>query len=639
MAAVTIADKIFVQFLLDHNVRSKDLRGAAVCVASEMAIKREGERWWSLERLSEVPGLAKDWSYGDAYLLNRYGRDLNREAVNTLRQVISTARDEEVRALETVLGRSREANAILVGQTAEDRLSVLLDLAAKIKSGKVVPALEHKRLFFFDPEALLAIKSGQGLEAEIIKILNEAMQAGNIILALDNFASFIEATKKENVNLISLLDPYLASARLQFIALATVAEYHQQIEIVPALLNRLEKVSVNSVDRTRLNQIAMQTASRLEKRSHVFFTYPGLMELASASEQYFANEPALDKTIDLLVEIISWAEANEQLAITRDTALQFISQKTKIPLGEASSDERQRLLNVENILHERIVGQNLAIDALGKALRRARTGLRNPKRPIGSFLFLGPTGVGKTETAKALGAFFFNDESAMHRLDMSEYQAGDALAKLIGTFTDKKPGVLATMIRERPYGVLLLDEFEKTTPEVLNLFLQILDEGFFSDMNGERVNARNLLIVATSNAGSDLIWQLVKNGVPLKNAEAELVNHLVEKQIFKPELLNRFDSVIIFQPLLTDDLTRVAKLQLERLVKRLKEQGITLKVDDKIIAVVATSGANQNFGARPMARFIQDHLESAISKKLLTKEIASGATIIFDEHLTVSSVK
>ncbi len=634
-----ITDKIFSQFLLEHGVRVEDLKGASRWVEDEASLKRESERWWSLERLSEVPGLAKDWSYGGSYLLSHYARDLNREVVSAVRQAVSTVRDEEVHTLETVLGRTSEANAILIGQTNEDRLSVLLDFASKIKAGRVVPALEHKHLFLFDPEAILSTKAGKELESELIKILNEAVRAGNVILAIDNFASFVAGAKKENVNIVTLFDPYLSSSKLQVIALCTPAEFHKNIETDQALLNRFEKVEVNSPDRTHLNQIAMLTASRLEHRSYVFFTYPGLMELSAASEQYFANEPALDKTIDLLVEIVSWAGANNIQGITRDVALKFISQKTKIPLGEATSDERERLLNVENILHERVVGQNLAIDALGKALRRARTGLRDPKRPIGSFIFLGPTGVGKTETAKALGNFFFKDDSSILRLDMSEYQGADALAKLTGSFNDKKPGILATMLRERPYGVLLLDEFEKTTSEVLNLFLQILDEGFFSDMNGERVNARNLLIVATSNAGSEMIWQLVKTGSPLNNAEIELVNHLVEKQIFKPELLNRFDGIIIFHPLVDGDLVKVAKLQLERLVKRLKDQGVTLKIDDKLIAKVAASGANQNFGARPMARFIQDHLEEAISKKLLTKEIASGSTIVFDDQLGVSSVK
>ncbi|MCX6713552.1 MAG: AAA family ATPase, partial [Candidatus Vogelbacteria bacterium] len=256
------------------------------------------------------------------------------------------------------------------------------------------------------------------------------------------------------------------------------------------------------------------------------------------------------------------------------------------------------------------------------AIRRSRTGIRNPKRPIGSFLFLGTTGVGKTETSKALAEVFFGGEKDLLRLDMSEYQGTDALAKLIGSFGESQAGVLSNLMREHPYGVLLLDEFEKSSKEILNLFLQIFDEGFFSDMSGKKVNVRNLIFIATSNAGADLIWQAIREGQ--KPEAAKIIDSLVSQGVYKPELLNRFDAVVVFNPLTPENLAQIARLLLAKLAKRLAEQGIELAISDYAVKTVATLGANEVFGARPMIRFIQDNVEQPIADKIIKGEITHG---------------
>jgi ATP-dependent Clp protease ATP-binding subunit ClpC len=273
-------------------------------------------------------------------------------------------------------------------------------------------------------------------------------------------------------------------------------------------------------------------------------------------------------------------------------------------------------------------------------MRRSRSGIRNPNRPIGSFLFLGPTGVGKTETSKALAQVFFGSEDNMMRLDMSEYQTDDAMERLIGSFASGKPGVFSSMLRDKPFGVVLLDEFEKTNKDVLNLFLQILDEGFFSDTTGRKVSAKNVIFIATSNAGADTIYAMVEAGKNPKDAKEEILADIIGRGLFKPELINRFDGTIIFRPLEDVDLKQIAQIMLKKVADRLIEKGIEMKITDDLVDYVVKHGANKTFGARPMNRFIQDNVEGEIANLLIKKQIGSGNRLEFQiaDNTLVSKV-
>ncbi len=284
-------------------------------------------------------------------------------------------------------------------------------------------------------------------------------------------------------------------------------------------------------------------------------------------------------------------------------------------------------MKLEALLHARIIGQDQAIVAIAGAMRRSRAGIRNVKRPIGSFLFLGPTGVGKTETAKALAAVFFGSEESFVRLDMSEYQGTEALSKLIGGVASKEPGILSNLIREHPYAVLLLDEFEKSEATLRDLFLQILDEGFFTDARGEKVNARHLIIIATSNAGAPLIWDMVKDGRRLFDEEKTIIDTIIKQGIFKPELINRFDGVILFNPLGSVELRPIAKLLLEALAMRMKEHGIMVRITDPLLDRLIERGTDKQFGARPMRRFIQSSVEQLIADAMVSGKLKSGQTV------------
>jgi ATP-dependent Clp protease ATP-binding subunit ClpA len=292
-------------------------------------------------------------------------------------------------------------------------------------------------------------------------------------------------------------------------------------------------------------------------------------------------------------------------------------------------------MNLESILHGRVVGQDKAVQAIATSMRRARAGIQNPNRPLGSFLFLGPTGVGKTEISKSLAAAFFGSEEAMTRLDMSEYKTGDALDKLIGSFQGGQTGTLVRSLKQKPYGLLLLDEFEKSTDQVKDLFLQVLDEGVFADMNGKTVSARTSLIIATSNAGADLIWKFFQEGKDPSNFTQDLLNAVIAEGIYKPELLNRFDGVIVFHPLNQEHLQNIASLMLTKLGKRILERkGIEVTFDPEVVSVVAQRGANPQFGARPMNRYIKEHVEQIVADQIINGSLGTGATL----HITAKEL-
>ncbi|TRZ53122.1 ATP-dependent Clp protease ATP-binding subunit, partial [bacterium] len=350
-------------------------------------------------------------------------------------------------------------------------------------------------------------------------------------------------------------------------------------------------------------------------------------------ENYITEGVMPDKATDLLMEIPTYMNQKGVNLIDKNAVLDFVRFKTKIPVGEIHEEEKGKLDNLEAELHKRIVGQNDAVVAISDTMRRARAGVRDPKKPIGSFLFLGPTGVGKTETAKALAAVYFDNEEKMARLDMSEYQGDDALERLIGSFESGKPGTLSMLVKNFPYGVLLLDEFEKTNPEVQNLFLQVLDEGFFSDMGGHRVNVKNIIFIATSNAGSDLMYESITHGEDIHALKQFIIDSIIKKGTLKPELLNRFDGVILFNPLERKDIIQVARIMAENLKKRLREeQSIDLIINDALIDALVKEGLDPLFGGRPMARAIKDKVEKLIAKKIIDGELKTGMTVELTEE-------
>lgn len=623
------ADHDFYQFLFELGIRDREFIGATEWVERAIKKKKQRERFWGKVALGATPSFGADLAYGGAYALGKYSRDLSRLASRGGANFRFAYGKEEIKQLEIVLSRDREANALLVGEEGAGTMDVVFDFARDITNGYTSPLLKHKRVMAFDAKAFIAgMRTKQELETALIKVMNDSVKAGNVILVLEDLPGFIQSANALDADVMGIIDPYLAGDAVQVIATADNTRFHDLIEPNNAIMRRFEKVMLAEPAEESLLRILEDVAEETEKRNKIFFTYPAVVEIVRSAEQYFSEGVMPDKAIDLLVELTPAMLAKGGHLVKKLDVLQFVREKTNIPVGEIKSEERDRLTNLEQLMKELVVGQEQALGVIADAMRRSRAGVRNTNRPIGTFLFLGPTGVGKTETAKALATVFFGDEKALSRLDMTEYQGEDGLARMIGAY-DGGAGVFPVILKEHPYGVLLLDEFEKANTKVLDLFLQVFDEGIFHDAKGKKVNARNTIFIATSNAGAGEIREAMRSGVELETVKKTIIDQIIAQGKLKPELFNRFDGIILFHPLTASDYQKIAVLMLEKLRRRLREQSINLVVNDTLVEAVLARGVDPDFGARPMARTVQDIVEKKVAEKIIAGKSGQGSTIEF----------
>lgn len=620
-------DSAFRDWLFKYGVNEEIFMGAASWVHAQMTDRKRARRWWSRENLGKIPSIGRDWAFGNAYGLMRFGSVLSGGSNYSLAES-KVVRKKELDELEASLIKSKGSNALLVGDEGVGKLDIVVSLAAKINDKKTLPGLHGKTLIVLNTDLLIAEnKNKVGLENAVMQIFSEAIKAGNVIVVIRDLPSFIQGAQAIGSNVINIIEPFFESGGVKFICLSTRDGYQKIIRTEEKLNNKLEVIEVRDADDSVLVEILQDKTVELETRMGVFVTYTALLELVKSAKRFFVDSSLQAKALTLLEDVVSDAVKSGKKVILKENIVELIKEKTGVPVGAIDESEKTKLLNLESILHARVIGQEEAIIAISNAMRRARSGVSNPNRPLGSFLFIGPTGVGKTETTKALAEAFFGSENKIMRLDMSEYNTEESLSRLIGSFQGNQTGVLTTMVRENPYGVLLLDEFEKTNPKVLDLFLQVLDEGIFSDMLGKKVNARNLIIIATSNAGSDVIWKLMQEGAKLNESKGIIIDQIIQDRIFKPELVNRFDGVILFHPLREEHLQKVAEVMLGKLKERLRERGIDLVVNNELISYLVRVGSDPKFGARPLNRAIQEKIESLIADKLIKGELIQGSQV------------
>ncbi len=624
-------DKEFSDFLFSNGISEKLYTGAARWVTRTINTVKHNNQWWSKDNLKKIPAIGREWSYGGAYALKQYSRNLENKM-----DLLSSSNDisyteEIIQQIEIILSRTKEANVIIVGAPGVGKIDILVQLKQKMQRGEVPEALKNNSIILFDTNNFVAEhNSKESFEAEFIRIFDQVAKAGNIIVAIDDLPAFLRNAQVIGSNVVTLLDRYLTSPHMHIIATSTPTSFHQEIETKPQLAQRFERVQIDNPGFENVIRILEGIVSQYEAKYHLVLTYPAIYTIAESADRYITEGVMPNKAIDLLDEIITTANGKGISVITKDFVHQYVGTKTGIPSGPMNEEERSKLMQLEEILHKRVIGQDAAIGAISSAIRRARTDIQNTKRPMGSFLFLGPTGVGKTETAKALAATFFKNEESILRFDMSEYSGTDALQRLIGE--SGRSGILANALKDRPYGVLLLDEFEKATTEVHDLFLQILDEGFFSDIQGNRINVRNTIIIATSNAGSDLIWNLTKEGKDPTEQKDTIIDIIIQEAIYKPELLNRFDAVIIFHSLEKEHLKKIANIMLEKLKGRLKKKGYDLVINDVLINLLLEEGYNPQFGARPMQRVMKNKIEEKIAVRIIEGGLSKGSSIEFSEQ-------
>jgi ATP-dependent Clp protease ATP-binding subunit ClpC len=583
-------------------------------------------RWWSKENLSKTTGLGREWSYGTAFMLERFTRDIRTSAVfSTLTNNPSLA-EEKISEIEQILTKGKGANALIIGEAGVGKMDLVLALQKRMNEGTAIDSIIGNHIYVLDTNRLFAVHHDKSqLEQSFLRLFSEAAAAGNTIIAIENLSTVVKEAEQYGVYLPELLDEFLAFPDLHVIATDTPGAYHQILEPLGGFIRRFSEIQIESADQSATTRVLEGVALTTEVQKKVIFTYEGLEAITSAADRYIVEGVMPDKAITLLLEVANAAAAKEQILITSDLVYQVVSEKTNVPAGPIKDSERDLLMNLESVLHHQVVGQDSAINAIASTMRRARAGIQSEDKPIGSFLFLGPTGVGKTETAKALASVFFGSPDKMERIDMSEFSGPDALVRLIGD--SDQSGALSDRLREHPYSVLLLDEFEKAAVAVHDLFLQILDEGVFTDGRGTTVNARNTIIIATSNAGADIIMKTVRERSELSHLTHEIIDHIIAAGIYKPELINRFDNTIIFEPLNISEQSQVASLLLKDLYTRIKAKGYQLHVGAELMEILVQKGYDPRFGARPMQRVLQDMLEEKVAERIINGTVAKGDTI------------
>ncbi len=590
----------------------------------ESAAARAELAWWRAEHLDRTPSIGRQWAYGQTWALERVGRPISSEAAYSRAAEIEAAFLPAVDRVEAILSGDGK-NAIVVAPEGETALAIVGAVARRAARGEASPSIEGKRFFSIDAAGLASTTGDIAIfERALRQGIEQASAAGDTVIVLPGLPAAIEAARAIGADLAGTLSSAMSSSRVSVVACAPRRGFHDTVETDRDLMRGFERVLVEEPDDSALLRLVEDAAARAEDRGEGVATVQAVMEAASAMRRFLDDGAADDRARDLLSEAFTVARADGRSVLLPRDVDAAVSAMTGVPTGAVGAEERDLLARLETSLAARVVGQPDAVSAVADAVRRARAGLASANRPLATFLFLGPTGVGKTETAKALAEAYFGGEDRMVRLDMSEYAGDDGLSKLLGWSGHQ--GHLTSKLRERKGGLLLLDEFEKASTAVRALFLQILDEGKFSDAAGEAVSARNFVIVATSNAGSRLFYEALSSGSAMPTKDA-VVGAAVRDGSFSPELLNRFDGVVAFAPLSPEARRGVAATLLRKTAKKLEEKGLHLKQDDVLLSFVAESGEDPAFGARAMRRSVEGAVESAVALAIVSGSVQPGDSI------------
>ena len=682
-------DCVATRIMLEEDVNPQGLYNELIKVLNE-----EGEE------SNESNSSSSKGSYNSTPTLNQYGTDLTKQAKEgKLDPVIG--RKEEIQRVIQILSRRTKNNPCLIGEPGVGKTAVAEGLAEKIVAGDVPEILKNKRVVSLDMASMIAGAKYRGdFEERIKKALKEVKKAGDVIIFIDEIHTIVGAGSAEGaVDAANILKPLLARGEIQLIGATTLKEYRKYIEKDAALERRFSPVTVNEPTEEEATQILFGLRDKYEAHHNVKITDEAIKAAVELSSRYINDRYLPDKAIDLIdeaaskVRMSSYTEPDsfkelkdkiEKLDKEKEEAIRVqdfekaakirdkenakkkeledakkewetkssknvstlkeediadvISSWTGIPVAKVSQSENDKLKNLEENLHKRVIGQDEAVSAVAKAIKRSRMGLKDPNKPIGSFLFLGPTGVGKTELSKALAENLFGSEDALIRIDMSEYMEPHSVAKLIGSPPGyvgyDEAGQLTEKVRRKPYSVILFDEIEKAHPDVMNMLLQVLDDGRLTDSQGRTVNFKNTVIIMTSNVGAKLITDKKTLGFIEEKENGEKEYQDIKKDVmgelkkeFKPEFLNRIDEIIVFHKLEDNQIRKIVDIMLNNVAKLLKEQGIKLTVDENAKDLVAKKGTDKTFGARPLKRAIQTMVEDKIAEAMLDGKIKKEAKV------------
>lgn len=571
-------------------------------------------------------GVARDWSFGYVPLLKRFGLNLSEQNSGGF-SVVLDGHERAIAQLVDTFSTAGRQNAALVGPTGAGKTAIVQEFAQRLldATAKVPSNLRFRQVFLLDSSSLISAAPGRGeLEGLVMRVLTEAYRAKNIIICLDNAQLFFEEGVG-SVDLTNVLLPILEAGNLRVILTMDEQRMLQITQRNPNLANALNRIAVTPATQAETMAIMQDQLILTEYKRKVTYMYQSLAEAYRLSERYVHDLAMPGRALKLLESAASYAEGGR--LVTINSVQKTIEQTLDVKVSVASdAADREMLLNLEDSIHKRMINQTRAVQVVSDALRRARAGVRNQERPIGTFLFLGPTGVGKTELAKALADVYFGGEDRIVRLDLNEYVGIDDVARLIADgATD--PNSLTARVMKQPFSVVLLDEIEKAHPNVLTTLLQLLDEGILRDINNREVSFRDAIVIATSNAGADKIREHIQAGEDLNQFEQQFTDELINSNQFRPEFLNRFDEIVLFRPLDKPELLQVIDLILAGVNKTLALQKVQVNVAEDAKLFLVDKGYDPRLGARPMRRVVQRAVENTVAKAMLGGSVLPGSTI------------
>lgn len=633
---------LLLALLRQVDFQAQDTKGAVEWLRKEGQWRHPPALWDERYQPGPLGGFNRSWTGRATPTLDRYSWDLTAAAQKgQLPGLIG--KDKPLREALRILEKSGRQNVILVGDPGCGKTSLVYGMANAVIRGTEYRGLQDRRIVSLDIGKLSAgAKTGGELQERLVGLVEELEGSRNVILFIDEIHNAVAAGGGVDTSLIfSTLEPHLSAGRFQVIGATSWNNYRKYIEPNEAFARLFELVEIPEASPQETLEVLEWVGLDLERERGVTLSYPALKATVELSKSFIHDRVLPDKAVGVLEEVVS-AVARERPgeAVLVTDVEQVISEKAKMPVGKIQEGESEVLLKLEEKMHERLIGQDAAVKAAADAIRRARVGLREGDRPIASLLFVGPTGVGKTEMAKTLAEAFFGDEKRMVRVDMSEYQEAGSVNRLIGAPAPPaggwgqaaEPGQLTDAVRRNPYSLLLLDEMEKAHPRILDIFLQVLEDGRLTDAAGHTVDFTNVLLIFTSNAGSSLIYEGLRQGQEIDALTDDLRREL--EKAFRIEFLNRFDGIIIFKPLTQPQVEKIARMKLARLTKLLrKDKKVEVTFSEGLIKRLAREGYDPALGARPLRRLIQDRLESPLAMKILQGEIKEGGQVEVGEEI------
>jgi ATP-dependent Clp protease ATP-binding subunit ClpC len=580
---------------------------------------------------AKTGGVARDWSFGWTPMLDRFAYQMGVVGGSFFPLV---AHGDLLEQLINIFSKRGRQNVVLVGPTGVGKTEIVSAFASKLMDGaaKIPGNLRFRRVYNLDASALIAAAPDRGgLERLIPQVLGEAYSSKNIIICLDNAQLFFE-DGIGSVDISNVLLPILSAGNLRMILTIDEQRYLQISKRNPELVNVLNKIVVPPANRMDTIAIMQDQSINIEFQHNATFMYQALVEAYRLGDRYVHDQAMPGKALKILESSANYATDG---LVSAESVRQTIEKTMNIKVSVASdSGEREKLLNMEDLIHKRMINQVRAVSVVSDALRRARAGVRNLNRPIGTFLFLGPTGVGKTELAKSLADAYFDGEDKIIRLDMNEYVNSGDVSRMIADGADNANSLTA-LVMKQPFSVILLDEIEKAHPNVMSTLLQMLDEGILRDVKNREVSFRDAIIVATSNAGADRIREYIERGYNIEQFEDKFVDELISSNQFRPEFLNRFDEIVTFRPLNKGELLQVVDLMIASVNKTLALQKVSVSVEPNAKEYLVSAGYDPRLGARPMRRVVQRAVENMVAKQMLAGNVDPGSVI----HITLEQVK